>query len=158
MGGASSVPIMLSTLHVLFQSSFGDTQVLYGDSSKTAERQNLVLSGDVEWEDEGWLYIGSTQREERYSLDGFLQCRDPGDTAEQALEAAFALTAAVETLLRSLVQPNNQALAQALAAGFPGQSVYVVNIEFKPKAGRAFPADEGVAYQIDFGIAITARI
>jgi len=154
----STVPMMLSTLDGLFTSAFGEVQVLYGDSGREAERQNLVLSGNVDFQDESWAELGARSRREKYGLDGFLQCRDPGDNAQQSLEAAWILAASVENVLRQLMQPGDQTLFSAIAVTFPGQTVQIEDVEFKPKNGRSYPTDEGTAYQIDFMVDVTARI
>jgi len=157
----STVPIVLSTLFEMFTEALGDVQVLYGDNGRDAERSNLVLTGDVEYTNEEWIGIGGQRREETYELDGFVQARSPAMSAQESLETAWDVMAAVETTLRGLVGPNDgtyPTLSEAVAAAFPGQTAQISDIGFRPKRGKGFPSPDGTDYQIDFVIEVTARI
>jgi hypothetical protein len=148
----STAPLVVKQLVTNLQGAAGlaDVQVLYGDTAQ-AERSNVIITGDVEWEDEVWAAEGGRKREETYLLDGYCQVRDPGHTQQEALEACFALVATIESTLRSMIQPG-------MGFSLGPTNGQVTNLEFRPKKGMGFPSGEGRAYQIDFHMRVTARI
>lgn len=159
MGATSTVPMMVALLVQQFQAAppLSNVQVLYGETGE-ADRLNLSLSGRVTFQDETWGELGARSRREKYSIDGFVQARVPGASTQDALEAAWALVADVEAVLRQMMQPGDPTLSAACAATFPTATVQIENLEFKPKSGLQWPATEGVSYQVDFDIDVTARI
>jgi hypothetical protein len=158
-GSTSTAPVVMATLEdaLAAEPELAGVQVLYGDTAK-ADRENLIITGNIHWADESWAALGARSREETYTVDGYCQVRRPGDTQQAALERSFELVAVVENTLRQLVQPG-MGFSTALNAAFGAAKAQVTNVEFKPGKGVGFPnANEGKAYQLDFEIRITARI
>ncbi len=156
---SSTVPVVMATLLTALSTAPGlvDVQVLYGDTAR-ADRENLILTGNVHFSDEKWAALGGRSREEEYTIDGYCQVRSPGQTQQEALERCFVLVSTVESVLRELVQPG-MGFSAALNLAFGTAKAQVVNVEFRPAKGLGFPVDaEGKAYQLDFETRITARI
>jgi hypothetical protein len=155
----STAPVVMSTLFTALSGApaLADVQVLYGDTAR-ADRENLILTGNIHWDDEHWAALGGRSREELFTIDGYCQVRNPGQTQQEALERCFALLAIYESVLRTLVQPG-MGFSGALNTAFGTAKAQVVNVEFRPTKGLGFPVDqEGKAYQVDFETRITARI
>lgn len=155
----TTVPVVMATLFTALQTApaLATVQVLYGDTAR-ADRENLILTGNVHWDDETWAALGGRSREEKYTIDGYCQVRNPGQTQQEALERCCALVATYESVLRTLVQPG-MGFSTALNTAFGTAKAQVTNLEFRPAKGLGFPVDsEGKAYQLDFETRITARI
>ena len=128
----STAPVVMATLvtALLAAPALGGVQVLYGDTAR-ADRENLILSGNLRWDDEKWAALGARSREEQYTIDGYCQVRRPGDSQQEALERCFVLVAVVESVLRTLVQPG-MGFSTALNTAFGSAKAQVVNLEFRP--------------------------
>jgi len=157
-GATSTAPVVLATLvpALVAAPALTGVQTLYGDTAQ-AERENLLVTGNITWNDEIWAALGARSREEQYVIDGYVQVRRPGDSQQAAHERAFVLLAAVESVLRGLIQPG-MGFSAALSTAFGVGKAQVVNVEFKPTKAMGFPGPEGMAAQVDFGVRVTARI
>ncbi len=156
----STAPAMIAFLVGIFTTAFDvdGVQVLYGSNPRDAQRQNLCITGVVNYDEESWRNVGAFKRQEIYKIDGFISQRTPGASVQEQCEAAWALAALVEQQLRPLVGSGSGAVSTAIAAAFPDGSAQIKNIEFKPISGTPFFTDEGQVYQIDFAVQITAVI
>lgn len=124
------------------------TQVCYGEP-KDFPRVAIVVgdtfgTGDNE---QTWAQLGARERDERYTFGLTVRVEVPGQTQQQATEAAFATFAVIEgvfranpTLTNLSPQPRNFAL-EVMGA----QHIEV-------------PTDEGFMAQIVSGVRCVARI
>jgi hypothetical protein len=155
----STAPIVVATLVQQLQSApaLANVQMLYGDTAQ-AERENLMITGNIQWEEEVWATLSARGREEHYVVDGYCQVRTPGHSQQEALERTFELVGVVESTLRSMAANPGMGFSPALNAAFGLGKAQVFNLEFRPTKGMGFPAPEGRAYQLDFGLRVSARI
>ena len=157
---SSTAFVVISTFVSALQAipELSDVQILYGDTAH-AERENLIIPGDIHWTDESWAALGARSREEQYTFDGYCQVRRPGDSQQDANERVGQLVAYVESTLRSMAANGGMGFSSALAQAFPApQKAQVTNVQFKPEKLLGWPSDEGERAQMSFLVQITARI
>ncbi len=156
---SSTAPVVVATVVSALQANpaLQDLQLLYGDTAN-ADRENLIITGNIDWPSEKWAALGGRSREEQYTIDCYIQVRNPGQSQQESLERSFVLLAIVESTLRELIQPG-MGFSVALNAAFGTAKAQVTDVEFQPGKGMGFPlSDQGRAYQLDFKIHISARI
>lgn len=155
----STAPVVLATIIANLQAAneLVGVQVAYGDTAN-AERENVILTGNIVWDDETWADIGARSREEKYNLDGFVHVAKPGDSQQESTERVFAILAVLERNLRALLRTPDAGMTAALTAAYGAGAAQIVNLQIRPTKALGWAADEGQRYTIDFEIRVTARI
>ena len=139
----STTPATVKALHELL--SGADWPLRTPSVSLGLPRQperEMVIIGNVTGSQE-WAALGTSRRDEDYTVDLYVFVLWPGYTALEAMERAYELWAVVEDTVRD-----------NLAAGGTG----VLWNEIARPAGDVTAEDEGFAYQISSGIRVRARI
>lgn len=139
----STVPAVITALHRLLVDADWPLRIpsVTVGLPRQAERE-MVIIGDVNGDQE-WASIGTSRRDEDYTLDLFVVVLWPGYDQLEALTRAWELYAVVEDVIRA--NPG---------AGGTG----VMWSEVKRPNGTSSVDDEGYAYQITSGVRTRARI
>lgn len=139
----STVPAVVTALHRLLVDADWPLRVpsISVGLPRQAERE-MVIIGDVS-SDQEWASIGTSRRDEDYTVDLYVVVLWPGYDQLEALTRAWDLYAVVEDVVRE--NPG---------AGGAG----VLWSEVKRPSGATSVDDEGYAYQISSGIRTRARI
>lgn len=151
--GTSTIPVILAGLvgdTGLLKTAAGlaGVQVHYG-APRDMERDWVVMPGMTsEWDQEWATLQPAHPRDEAYTLDLVVGATTPGDTAQQAVERAFALLAVVETTLRPA--PNQ------IAGLGAGQKIRDFQVTFRSLVVGW--TEEGYGCEIQAGVRVAARI
>jgi hypothetical protein len=140
---SSTVPAVLTALHRNLVEADWPVRVpsVTVGLPRQAEREMVIL-GDVVGDQE-WASIGTSRRDEDYTVDLYVVVLWPGYDQLEAMTRAWELYAVVEDVVRE--NPG---------AGGPG----VMFSEVKRPSGATSVDDEGYAYQITSGVRTRARI
>lgn len=139
----STVPAVITALHRLLVDADWPLRIpsVTIGLPRQAERE-MVIIGDVNGDQE-WASIGTSRRDEDYTLDLFVVVLWPGYDQLEALSRAWELFGVVEDVIRA--NPG---------AGGTG----VMWSEVKRPSGASSVDDEGYAYQITSGVRTRARV
>ncbi len=139
----STVPAVITALHRLLVDADWPLRIpsVTIGLPRQAERE-MVIIGDVNGDQE-WASIGTSRRDEDYTVDLFVVVLWPGYDQLEALSRAWELFGVVEDVIRA--NPG---------AGGTG----VMWSEVKRPSGASSVDDEGYAYQITSGVRTRARV
>lgn len=135
----STIPDVKAALLELWGGGdLGDVQLTYGHPGSKMERELTYLGGTAEWDQE-WAELGDGRRNERYTLELFINVQRPGDEQQEATERAFEV-------LDMLAVGVWQAQASDIDERFrmPPEIVF--------RALREFIGNEGREAQIEAGV------
>ena len=139
----STVPAVITAMHRLLVDADWPLRIpsVTIGLPRQAERE-MVIIGDVNGDQE-WASIGTSRRDEDYTVDLFVVVLWPGYDQLEALSRAWELFGVVEDVIRA--NPG---------AGGTG----VMWSEVKRPSGASSVDDEGYAYQITSGVRTRARV
>lgn len=139
----STVPAVITALHRLLVDADWPLRIpsVTVGLPRQAERE-MVIIGDVNGDQE-WASIGTSRRDEDYTVDLFVVVLWPGYDQVEAMSRAWELFGVVEDVIRA--NPG---------AGGTG----VMWSEVKRPSGASSVDDEGYAYQITSGVRTRARV
>lgn len=120
-------------------------QVSYG-APTNAEQDNVVLAGTADWDQE-WAALGNVPRDERYTLDLFIEAAAKGRSQQEAVEQAFTIFAVIENLMRPVPQ----------VTGLPS-GAQIINFEMQVRSQVDTSLAEGRGAQIHAGVRVAAHI
>lgn len=125
------------------------------------ESENIVLTGNVKWEEDEWVDIGAQRRQETYTLDAFVSVRyveGPKGGVPECRKRCFFLAGEVERTVRDSIQQAAPQYSGPLSAAFGQNAAQVTNIGVVPVRGIGGAVGKtGHFYQLDLGVRVVAR-
>lgn len=134
-------------------SGLAAVQVSYGVPTNS-EQDNVVLAGTADWDQE-WAALGNLPRDERYTLELFIEAAAKGRSQQEAVEKAFDMLAVIEDLMRP-TDENGRAVLPHVTGLLAGAQVLNFEMRFRSQTDTSLA--EGRGAQIHAGVRVATRI